>query len=419
MRHRTAALLAVLVGTVTLVLGIGATPASAATPQIYGTVVDLGGKGIPNVEIKAANDSGFSGGTKTDATGSWLIDLPSSGTFKVELVESTLPSGVALSGTNVRTVNVFGGKVRVLFPTGTSTVQTTSKWEQAIQLTVDGLLLGLILALSAVGLSLIYGTTGLTNFAHGELLTLGALTTYFFNDVLHIQFILAAVLGLLTCAVLGAVQDRLLWRQLRRRGTGLIAMLVVSIGLGIFLRYLFLFFFGGNTEQFADYSGQAGIQIGAVSITPKAMIGTTVAIIAILLTAFWLLRTRMGKASRAVADNPALASASGIDVERVINVVWILGATLAALAGVLLGMTQGVSWIMGFQILLLVFAGVTVGGLGTAFGALLGSLLVGLLLQLSTLFVPPELKNVGALVILIVILIVRPQGLLGRRERIG
>jgi branched-chain amino acid transport system permease protein len=401
------------------VLGLGASPASAATPQVFGTVVNVGGVGVPNVAIKASNTSGFSGAGKTDATGNWSIDLPSSGTYKVELDESTLPSGVTLSSGNTRTVNVFGGKVRVQFPTGASTVQTTSKWEQAIQLTVDGLLLGLILALSAVGLSLIYGTTGLTNFAHGELLTLGALTTYFFDNVLHFPFILAAACALLTCAVLGSIQDRILWRQLRRRGTGLIAMLVVSIGLGIFLRYFFLFWFGGNTEQYADYSGQAGLELGPLSITPKAMIGTSVAIIAILLTAYWLLRTRMGKASRAVSDNPALASASGIDVERVINVVWILGATLAALAGVLLGMTQGVSWIMGFQILLLVFAGVTVGGLGTAFGALVGSLVVGLLLQLSTLFVPPELKNVGALVILIVILIVRPQGLLGRRERIG
>jgi branched-chain amino acid transport system permease protein len=211
----------------------------------------------------------------------------------------------------------------------------------------------------------------------------------------------------------------LLWKQLRRRGTGLIAMLVVSIGLGIFLRYLFLFLFQGSTQQFPEFSGQAGIEVGPVSITPKAIIGALLAIAAILATIYWLLRTRMGKASRAVADNPALASASGIDVERVINVVWILGATLAALAGVLTGLTSGVSWNMGQQILLLIFAAVTLGGLGTAFGALFGALIVGLLIQLSTLVIPPELKSVGALVILIVILLVRPQGLLGRRERIG
>ena len=234
-----------------------------------------------------------------------------------------------------------------------------------------------------------------------------------------LYYALSAAVALSTCAILGSLQDKVLWKQLRRRGTGLIAMLVVSIGLGIFLRYLFLFLFQGSTQQFPEFSGQAGIELGPVSITPKAIIGALLAIAAILTTIYWLLRTRMGKASRAVADNPALASASGIDVERVINVVWILGATLAALAGVLVGLTSGVSWNMGQQILLLIFAAVTLGGLGTAFGALFGALIVGLLIQLSTLVIPPELKSVGALVILIVILLVRPQGLLGRRERIG
>jgi len=141
----------------------------------------------------------------------------------------------------------------------------------------------------------------------------------------------------------------------------------------------------------------------------------------VVLVAFGLAlqRTRIGKATRAVSDNPALAASSGIDVERVISTVWVVGAGLAGLAGVILGLSQQVSFQMGFQILLLVFAGVTLGGLGTAFGALLGSVVVGVFTQVSTLVVPPELKNAGALAILIVILLVRPQGLLGRRERVG
>jgi branched-chain amino acid transport system permease protein len=127
----------------------------------------------------------------------------------------------------------------------------------------------------------------------------------------------------------------------------------------------------------------------------------------------------MGKASRAVADNPALASASGIDVEKVIRSVWILGAALAAYAGIILTINQGVSFLMGQDTLLLIFAAVTLGGLGTANGALIGSLIIGLLVQLSTLFIPTELKYVGALLVLILILIIRPQGILGKRERIG
>ena len=144
-----------------------------------------------------------------------------------------------------------------------------------------------------------------------------------------------------------------------------------------------------------------------------------IAVIVLLVVAFALLRTRLGKATRAVADNPALAAASGIDVDRVIRLVWIAGAMLAGLAGVLLGIAQGVNFQLGFQILLLMFAAVTLGGLGTAFGALVGSIVVGLFVTVSTLVIPTELKSVGALGILIVILLVRPQGILGRAQRVG
>ena len=187
-RARAAAVLAALLAAATLILGWGAGPASASTsgPVLFGTVTS-GDKGVAGVKISASNDSGFSGEATTDAAGAWEIKTPESGTYTVVLDEATLPDGVALTADsgNTRTVNAFLGKVRIQFPTGESTVQTTSKAEQAVQLTVDGLLLGLILALAAVGLSLIYGTTGLTNFAHGELVTVGALAAYFYSAVLQ------------------------------------------------------------------------------------------------------------------------------------------------------------------------------------------------------------------------------------------
>jgi branched-chain amino acid transport system permease protein len=120
-----------------------------------------------------------------------------------------------------------------------------------------------------------------------------------------------------------------------------------------------------------------------------------------------------------VADNPALAASSGINVDRVIRIIWTVGGAVAALAGIMLGLSQNLNYQMGFHILLLIFAGVTLGGLGTAFGALVGSLVVGLFIQLSTLWVPTELKTVGALLVLILVMLFRPQGILGRRERIG
>jgi branched-chain amino acid transport system permease protein len=135
--------------------------------------------------------------------------------------------------------------------------------------------------------------------------------------------------------------------------------------------------------------------------------------------ALFLQRTRMGKATRAVSDNRDLAESSGINVNRVITFVWAAGAGLAALGGILQGLSEQVSWQMGFQLLLLMFAGVTLGGLGTAYGALVGSMVVGVVMELSTLWIPSEFKTVTALAILIVILLVRPQGILGHAERIG
>jgi len=130
-------------------------------------------------------------------------------------------------------------------------------------------------------------------------------------------------------------------------------------------------------------------------------------------------KTRLGKATRAVSDNPALAASSGINVDRVISVVWAVGAGLAGLSGVLLGMTQGFDYQVGFKILLLVFAAVVLGGLGTVWGALVGSFIIGIFIEVSTLFINAELKFVGALVVLIIVLLFRPQGLLGRAERVG
>jgi branched-chain amino acid transport system permease protein len=126
----------------------------------------------------------------------------------------------------------------------------------------------------------------------------------------------------------------------------------------------------------------------------------------------------MGKAMRAVSDNRELAESSGIDVERVISWVWVSGASLAALGGVFFGLDQ-VKWDFGFRTLLLLFAAVTLGGLGTAYGALVGALVVGLAIQLSTLFIDAELKNMTALLVMVIILLFRPQGILGRPERIG
>jgi len=411
-------------------------PALAQDTGLKGTIKDpASGAGIAGVTISVTGADGTAQQATTAADGTWKVLVPGAGSYDVAIDATTLPSGLTLANPDKAslTVNIIGdGKVQtVLFklasgsgasgePVPLPEEAKASKLSQVPQLMIDGLIFGIVIALAAVGLSLVFGTTKLTNFAHGELIALGGLITYFFNDVVGLPLVLSAVLAVLVSAFLGGwVQNRALWKPLRRRGTGLIAALVVSIGLGLFLRYLYLFLFGGQTRNFNEFAGQPGIPIGPVLITPKDLIASTIGIGLIAATTFWLLRTQAGKATRAVADNPALASASGIDVEKVISTVWVLGAGLAAFSGVMIGLQVGVNWQMGFTVLLLVFAGSVLGGLGTAFGAILGSIIVGLLVQLSTLIIPTELKYVGALVVLILILLVRPQGILGKSERIG
>jgi branched-chain amino acid transport system permease protein len=402
-----------------------AAPAYAADPatKLYGVVTGSTEQPLAGVGISIQGPEGFSAEVETDSAGAWEVLVPTKGTYSATINEGDLPSGQALTDPTKGTVkaNIFmpGVELRLLFPIGPG-VEKATLLERSAQLTVDGLILGLIIALAALGLNLIFGTTGLTNFAHGEILTFAGLLTYYFSAIAKLPVLVAAPIAVLLSAFIsGFLQDRYLWKPLRKRGTGLIAMLVVSIGFAIFLRYFFLFLFGGDTRQLPQYAGQAGLELGLVSITPKSILTTVIGIGFIVFATLWLLTTRMGKASRAVADNPALASASGIDVQKVIRAVWILGAALAGYAGVIVTVNQGVSFLMGQDMLLLIFAAVTLGGLGTANGALVGSLIIGLFVQLSTLFIPTELKYVGALVVLILILIVRPQGILGRKERIG
>jgi neutral amino acid transport system permease protein len=276
------------------------------------------------------------------------------------------------------------------------------------------------MALGALGLSMVFGTTGLTNFAHGELVTFGALIAFLFNVELGVPFVLAALAALLLGAAFGWLQDTALWRPLRHRGTGLIAMMIVSIGLQFFLRYLFQYFTGGRTQNYDDYITPSGNDFaGLFTYTYRDLVLAGVSIALIVAVTLALSKTRLGRATRAVADNPALSSSTGINVDRVIALVWIVGTALASLSGVFLAFSLGVTFQIGQLVLLLLFAAVIVGGLGSVWGALIGALIVGVLIELSTLVIPTDLKNAGALFLLILILLVRPQGLLGRRERIG
>ena len=441
-----------------LALPSGPTHAQEGGAEVKGSLTykDASGEkiAVEGVVFTANDESGSQAGTATSGTdGSWLIQLPP-GTYSVELDVSTLPDGVVLKNPDKNPAEVRlveGNSKSSLFPlvmgsaapaasedsgataseSSGDVVETTAPVNESsssgnirvIQLLVDGLKLGLIIAMCAIGLSLIYGTTGLTNFAHGEAVTFGAVLGYLLNVTgvfgFRIPLIFATVVIVVVCGAFGGAFNKVVWARMRRRGSSLVAALVVSIGFSILFRYVILYFFGGRAKRFRDYQIQEQWDLGWFRLAPKDLALMVVSLVVLIGVASGLQFTRMGKAMRAVSDNRDLAESSGIDVERVIALVWIFGSALAGLGGVLFGVTEAISWEMGFRVLLLMFAGVTLGGLGTAYGALFGSIIVGVFIQLSTLVIPPDMKNVGALLMLVVILLVRPQGLLGRSERIG
>lgn len=403
--------------------------ASAAPAQeqdgidVSGTLRNQAGDPLPAVTIVAERDGTPVAEATSQADGRWQLSVPAAGSYTFRLDESTLPPGTeVLQGETTREVS-DGSLNTVVFRFGEEVEGSGGAgFVTVLRLLVDGIRFGLVIGISAIGLSLIFGTTGLTNFAHGEMVTIGAVVAWYINVAGGVQLIPATIMAMVVGALLGAANELGIWRRLRRRGAGLIAQLVVSIGLSIALRYLVLIFFGGRSESFTDYTAQTVRDYGPIALTDKDLSAIIIAIVVLVAVALLLQKTRIGKAMRAVADNRDLAASSGINVDRVILFVWMLGGALATLGGVLFALSElssTVQYEMGFRLLLLMFAGVILGGLGTAYGALLGCLIVGILVQLSTLVLPLDLKYLGGLAVLIVILVFRPQGLLGSRARIG
>ena len=390
----------------------------------YKVVGNVKNEGEPLEGVRiVVSGGGYTAETVTDADGKWLIGVPEKAAYSVTLDQTTLPSGIAVmeEGGAEQSVEVGpSGSVTKNFFIGEGERIVVSLFDQVVARIIYGINFGLMLGLAAVGLSLVFGTTGLSNFAHAEMVTFGAIAAFFLGGVLGLPIWIAIPAAVLVSSLMGWGLDSGLWRPLRRRGLGLVQLMIVSIGLSLAVRYIFQFLVGGGTTQLPGFDSPKIKLFGATSLSIIDMASMVLSLVVIIGFAWWLMNTQTGKATRAISDNPDLAAASGIDVDGVIRTVWIVAAGLAGLAGVLWAYFRpGIKWDMGAQILLLIFAAVTLGGLGTAFGALFGSLVVGLLVEVSSLVIPADLKYVGALVVLIVLLLVRPQGILGRKERIG
>jgi len=380
---------------------------------------------IANAKVTVTDALGaVVGEAVTDSKGEAKIPVSARADYTITLDTSTLPEGASLASAGANSFILLKDSFvtqtkRVTFIVGQSGNSSITFTEKVAQRAADGVRLGLIIALCSVGLSLVFGTTGLTNFAHGEMITFGGLMAFFLNVTIGIPLLIVAPIVVLLGGAFGITYDWAIFARLRRKGVGLVSQMVVSVGLSIMLRNFYLFQFGGRTRPLDDFSLQTGMDIGPIKITPRDLTTGIISLVVLITVALVLQRSRTGKAVRAVSDNPNLASATGIDTQRIIKIVWCAGGALAALGGVFRGLDEQVGFNMGSGLLFLMFAGITLGGLGSAFGALVGGFLVGLLVEMASLVVPSELKNAPALLILILVLVLRPQGILGKRTRIG
>ncbi len=304
-----------------------------------------------------------------------------------------------------------------------------------LQILADGLIIGSVVALGAIGLSLTMTIFRFSNFAHGEMLAWGAylalvataaaaqmhallpqpMGPFSFGPSMLIAVLLAAV----GTAGIALVLDALLFKRLRKQGS--ITLVIASFGAALALRNLLQFWQGGVPVYYAD-----GLQI-AINLVPRSVWGglratpdqILVLVLAVAVVAglhAFLRYSTLGRSMRATAANPALAQVSGIDPERVLRATWVLGAVLAAVAGVMAGLTVQLRPTMGQEMLLPMFAAVILGGLGSVWGAVIGGLIVGLAESASVTLVGAEYRAAAAFAVLIVILAVRPTGLFGERE---
>lgn len=300
-------------------------------------------------------------------------------------------------------------------------------------LVVNGIFLGAIIALGAVGLTLIYGILNFANVAHGDYMTLGAyLALFMVGSVLSAvgiegqglgpftfgyPLLLALPVAVLVVAIGAIVLDVAIYRRLRDRGVSPVVLAMASLGVAIALRGLVQIIWSGETQHYPREFREVIRLPMDVRVPPDGIFIAIVTIILVVGVYLVLTRTKMGKAMRATADNPELALVSGINTQRVVWWTWGMGAVLAATAGVLLAVFQAqLLPIMGWKFLIPLFAAVILGGIGNPYGALVGAFVIGVTSEVSTQWINPSYKPAVAFAIMIAVLLVRPRGIFGGSE---
>jgi len=302
-----------------------------------------------------------------------------------------------------------------------------------LELVINGLFLGAIIALGAIGLSMVYGILNFAHIAHGDFMTLGAYITLFllgsFFPAIGLEstalgpftfgypLFIALPLTMLALAAVAIGMDIGVYRRLRHRGVNKVVLAMTSLGVAIALRGIVQVIWGGGTEQYPRLSKPFYQLPFGVRIPPDNLfIGVMVLVLVVALYLF-LSRTKMGKAMRATSDNMELARVSGINTERVIWWTWAISAVLVATAGILLAIFQAqLIPIMGWRFLIAMFAAVILGGIGNPYGALVGALIIGMTSEVSTQWLNPAYKTAIAFFIMILTLLLRPRGIFGVKE---
>jgi neutral amino acid transport system permease protein len=280
---------------------------------------------------------------------------------------------------------------------------------------LNGLSLGAIYALGAVGLTLVYGILRLVNFAHGDFLTFGAYMAYLVNVTWGMPLVLGIFFAMVTTALLGVFLERVMWGPMRARGARVLQLMLMSIGLALVIRYAIQYIWGTDIRSL-DVNVTATVEFLGLRIGRTSLIVIVVGIVVLVSIGLMLRYTLLGKRMRALSDNLDLAETSGIDTSRVILWTWIFAGGLAGLAGVMAGAVTDVRPEMGFALLLPIFAAVILGGIGDAFGALAAGLVLGVVIEWSTLVIDARWKIFVGFVVLILALIIRPQGIFGRAK---
>jgi branched-chain amino acid transport system permease protein len=293
--------------------------------------------------------------------------------------------------------------------------------EVLLQQIVNGLVVGSVYALVALGYTMVYGILQLINFAHGDIVMIGALTALFTASALLgagvppiLALIISIFVAMLVCAVIGVATERLAYRPLRNAPR--LAPLITAIGVSILLQQIAILVFGRNYFSFPELISKTPIALGVVTITLNEIIifFSSIALMAGLL---WLVhRTKIGTAMRATAENQKVAGLMGIDINRVIAFTFAIGSALGAIAGVMVASNYGQAhYFMGFMLGLKAFTAAVMGGIGNLWGAMIGGLILGLVENVGLIFVRGDYKDIFAFVVLVLVLIFRPQGLVGER----